>query len=227
MKSVVNALMLVACTVNSASPPDEPVIGGPCEGCESVFIGIPKVINSSSRIAPVGEKGEPLVLEGTVRKRDGAPAEGIIVYAYHTNSSGVYPSGTTRHGRYRGWARTDSNGQFRFDTIRPGAYPSREIPQHIHMHIIEPGKATYYIDDIIFDDDPLLTAKHRQQMRLGRGGYGESHPVKDAQGKWVVRRDITLGENIPGYIENDIQALRQDQPNRSKHADGAATRPRR
>ena len=67
------------------------------------------------------------------------------------------------------------------------------------MHVIERGKATYYIDDVIFADDPLLTAEHRKRMRRGRGGYGESHPKRNAQGVWLVRRDITLGEKIPGY----------------------------
>ena len=56
---------------------------------------------------------------------DGAPAAGIIVYAYQTDATGIYPRGSTRHGRLRGWVRTDEAGRYRFDTIRPGAYTQK------------------------------------------------------------------------------------------------------
>ena len=198
MRISASVLLLMACLNSCAAATNEPVLGA-CDGCEAVFVDMPRRIDWSARIAPVAEKGEALVLEGTVSGADGAPAEGIIVYAYHTDAGGVYPAGTTRHGRLRGWARTDPKGRYRFETIRPGAYPTRDNPQHIHMHVIEPGKATYYIDEVVFDDDPLLTAARRQQLRSGRGGFGESHPVRDAQGVWHVRRDIAVGKNIAGY----------------------------
>ncbi len=181
----------------------EPVIGGPCEGCELVFAGMPAKVTSRSRIGERSSGGEALIIEGTVRTGNGTPAEGIIVYAYQTNANGVYPSGMTRHGTLRGWARTDQRGNYRFDTIRPGAYPERSTTQHVHMHVIEPGKATYYIDDIVFSDDPLLTAAQRRAMLRGRGGDGLCDPLKDESGVWRVRRDITLGKSIPGY--DDVQ----------------------
>jgi len=176
----------------------EPVIGGPCQGCELVFVDMPVQIKTNSRIGAEGEKGEPLVLSGTVYKTNGIPADGIIVYAYQTDASGKYPKGSTRHGKLRGWARTDQKGRYSFKTIRPKAYPGRNIPQHIHLHIIEPDKATYYIDDVTFDDDPLLTSEHRQKKSC-RGGCGESHPTRNSQGSWQVRRDIILGEAIPRF----------------------------
>lgn len=193
-------LMLLVGFTSCAAAANEPVLGGPCENCELVFVEMPKSIASSGRIAPADEKGEPLVLEGTVRTSAGAPANGVIVYAYHTDASGLYPAGSTRHGRLRGWARTDENGVYRFETIRPGAYPSRNNPQHIHMHVIEPGRGTYWIEDVLFDDDPLLTKDRQEQASgAGRGGNGVCHPVRDAAGVWSVRRDITLGLNVPGY----------------------------
>jgi protocatechuate 3,4-dioxygenase, beta subunit len=170
----------------------EPVIGGPCEGCELVFAGLPAEIPSRARIAPRGERGDPLVIQGTVRHRDGSPAPGIIVYAYQTDAGGIYPKGSTRHGRLRGWARTDADGRYRFDTIRPGSYPNRQAEQHIHMHVIEPGTATYWIDDLVFDDDPLLS----NRARRNRGGSGVARPEKDPQAVWHVRRDITLRLNV-------------------------------
>jgi protocatechuate 3,4-dioxygenase, beta subunit len=175
------------------------VIGGPCEGCELVVVGIPETIESDSRIAPVGEVGEALILEGTVRTSSGSPAAGVIIYAYHTDRSGVYPRSVTAHGRLRGWARTDQTGHYRFTTIRPGAYPDRSNPQHIHMHVIESDGRTYYLDDVTFDDDRLLTPAIRRQSTKGRGGSGVTYPNKGPDGVWQIRRDVVLGENIPGY----------------------------
>ena len=176
-----------------------PVIGGPCQGCELVYQDMPGALSAQGRIATASEPGEPMRIDGTVRTSDGTPARDVIVYAYQTNAEGIYPDGSNRHGRLRGWARTDASGHYRFDTIRPGAYPGRSIPEHVHMHIIEPGVGTYYIDDIIFADDALLTPAHLKRMRRGRGGAGLSEPGRDNAGVWRVRRDITLGENIPDY----------------------------
>lgn len=177
----------------------EPIIGGPCEGCENVFVGIPSKLQARTRIAGEDEPGERMIIEGTVRTLAGDPAEGIIVYAYHTDAGGMYPKAETRHGALRGWALTDEEGYFRFDTIRPGAYPGMTVAQHVHMHVIEPGRFTYYIASVHFDDDPLLTEAQRQRSQTARGGRGVVHPEKDAEGVWRVRRDITLGLNVPGY----------------------------
>ena len=143
----------------------EPVVGLPCEGCEEVFEGLPATLASSARIAPPDEPGQPLRIEGTVRDRSGRPAAGVIVYAYHTDSRGIYPErGAARpHGRLRGWAKTEAKGRYRFDTIRPAGYSDTDIPQHVHMHVIEVGRCTYYIDDILFEDDPRLTPEQKRQ----------------------------------------------------------------
>jgi protocatechuate 3,4-dioxygenase beta subunit len=191
--------VVLVCVVAGHAGAEERVIGGPCEGCGNVFVGMPENLASQARIAPPDELGEPLILEGTVRALDGKPAPDIIVYAYHTDAGGIYPSADTRHGRLRGWARTDDAGHYRFDTVRPGAYPGRTVPQHVHMHIIEPGRVTYYIANVHFDDDLLLTASERRRAETGRGGSGVAHPTKDSAGVWHARRDIILGRNVPDY----------------------------
>jgi protocatechuate 3,4-dioxygenase beta subunit len=157
---------------------------------------MPAQLSSTARIAPGGEPGTPLVIEGVVRTAGGKPAPGIVVYAYHTDDTGIYPRAQNRHGRLRGWARADAEGRYRFDTIRPRAYPGRRIPEHVHMHVIEPGKGTYYIDEIRFEDDPLISAANRATEE--RGGKGLALPERAGTG-WRVRRDIVLGQNIPGY----------------------------
>ncbi len=184
----------------------EPIVGLPCEGCEAVFVGKPDVLSSRARIAPLGELGEPLTLTGRVTNAAGQPQQGVIIYAYHTDKTGIYPppsvptsKAASRHGRLRAWAKTNASGEYTFETIRPGSYPGRDVPEHIHMHVIEPGRATYYIDDVMFRDDPKLTSKEiRRHLPPNRGGSGIVTPDKH-EGVWFVRRDIVLGLGIPGY----------------------------
>lgn len=203
---VAGSLLGCAESSNAREARREPIVGLPCEGCEAVFEGLPKSLTSSSRIAPLGEPGEPMRIEGTVRDRRGLPVGGVIVYAYHTNLGGIYPTDETakgeaaaRHGRLRGWAQTDAVGHYQFDTIRPGGYPNRQTPQHVHMHVIEVGRCTYFLDELLFDDDPRLTPEKRTQLSSGRGGNGIAHPRRDETDRWVVTRDIVLGEGIPDY----------------------------
>ncbi len=174
----------------------EPVIGGPCDGCDWVFDGIPATLASSARIAPPGAPGAPLVIEGVVRDRADKPVRNVVVYAYHTDDTGLYPPAANRHGRLRGWAVTDARGRYRFDTIRPRAYPAGGVPEHVHMHVIEPGAGTYYIDELRFEDDALITAENRRTSE--RGGDGLVLPERRA-GVWYARRDVALGRNIAGY----------------------------
>ncbi len=191
------ATVLVAAAADAGAR--ERVVGLPCEGCEDVFAGMPAEILPHARIAPADEPGEALGIGGVVTDTAGKPAPGIIVYAYQTDANGIYPEADTRHGRLRGWARTDAEGRYRFDTIRPASYPGTTIPQHVHMHVIEPGRCTYYIEDVLFDDDPNLGARDRERARNGRGGSGVAVPARDDAGVWHVTRDIRLGANIPGY----------------------------
>lgn len=179
---------------------------GRCEGCDAVFEGRPKVLASIARIAPDGSAGEALKLSGTVRSASGRVAPGILVYAYQTDPSGRYPpnpalkGASARHGLFRGFAVTDSMGHYRFDTIRPTGYPDTPFPQHIHMHIVEPGRCTYFIDDVVFDDDPRLDELQRKSHLRGRGGLGLVKPIKRAD-RWEAVRDIELGRGISDYAE--------------------------
>lgn len=202
LRSIVVVLSFAALTIGSGTGEAharERIIGGPCEGCENVFVDMPAELDWRAEIAGSEEAGERMVLEGTVRYLDGEPAGGIIVYAYHTDATGVYPDASTRHGRLRGWTKTNEDGAYRFDTIRPGAYPRGGVAEHVHMHIIEPGRVSYYIASVRFDDDPQLSDSERARAERGRGGSGLATPEKDAEGVWHVRRDISLGLNVPGY----------------------------
>ena len=205
---VLTLACLVGWTASAGQPltGHEPIVGKPCEGCEAVFQGMPKELSTVGRIAPRGEPGETMRIEGKVVYPDGTSAPGTIVYAYHTNAEGVYPrderfrgQAAYRHGMLRGWAKADEHGRYRFDTVRPAGYPNSDVPQHVHMHVIEPGCCTYYIDDIVFKDDPRLTRDKLDQYSHGRGGSGIVMPRHDQHEIWLVERDIVLGEGVPDY----------------------------
>lgn len=85
-----------------------------------------------------------------------------------------------------------------FETVRPGGYPGTNIAQHIHMHIIEPGRCTYYIDDVLFDDDARLTEARRRAASEGRGGPGVVKQLRDGTA-WRIERNIELGRGIRDY----------------------------
>ncbi len=183
----------------------EKAVGGPCEGCEAVFEYGNKRLSPVDTLPDFGEPGPKLKVTGTIYHRDGTtPASGVILYIYHTDQTGVYPTRgnetgwARRHGYIRGWIKTGQDGQYTFYTLRPGAYPGRENPEHIHPVIKEPGYQPYWIDEYLFDDDPILTDRDRRDQQR-RGGKGIIKPAHTGDCLQVVRRDIVLGLNVPGY----------------------------
>lgn len=161
-----------------------------CEWCGATEA--PPDVDWLTTIAGPDEPGDPLVISGTVNHSDGAtPAPGVVLYVYHTNAEGIYPKRGTetgngqRHGYLRSWVRTDEQGQYRFETIRPGTYPTRTEPAHVHMTVKEPGRDEYWIDDLVFEGDPLITPENRDRLRV-------IELTRDADGTWRGTRDIVL-----------------------------------
>ncbi|PWL28983.1 intradiol ring-cleavage dioxygenase [uncultured Roseivirga sp.] len=179
-------------------------LGGPCEGCEALLEYGNRQLSSIDTL-PDYSKNEPkMIVTGTVYKPDGkTPANGVIIYAYHTDRSGVYPTKgdekgwARRHGYIRGWTKTDENGQYTFYTFKPETYPSRTEPAHIHLTVKESGKQEYWIDSIQFEEDKLLTKQVREKMG-NRGGSGIV-TLKEKGLLLLAERDIILGLNIQNY----------------------------
>ena len=84
-------------TENRTSPSQRnSVVGGGCDGCELMYIGIPKEINATDTSAGwYEEKGQRLLLTGTVFEPGGkTPAPNIIIYYWHTDTDGYYAAVT-------------------------------------------------------------------------------------------------------------------------------------
>lgn len=180
---------------------DRPV-GGPCDQCDLMYFNMPDTMYWQTSLAPKNEPGEPMIIEGTIYKKDGiTPAPGVVLYVYHTDAKGHYSNlldqKKIQHGHLRGWIKTGPDGRYKFTSIRPAPYPQRNAPAHIHPLIKEAGMTRYYIDEYLFDDDPLLTEDVRRKQEL-RGGSGIIR-LTNKNGVWMGRRDIILGQNVPNY----------------------------
>jgi protocatechuate 3,4-dioxygenase beta subunit len=127
--------------------------------------------------------GQPLLVEGRVMSLDGAALGGAVVEVWHANARGRYenqdPDSQPEHN-LRGRFVTDSEGAFRFRTIRPGGYAlpddgpvgqlarrlglSLDRPAHIHFAVSAPGHrrlvtAIFDGSDPAIGRDPLFAVK--------------------------------------------------------------------
>ncbi len=95
---------------------------------------VPGPTNGLSASAADGQK---LVIVAVVLDSNCAPVESANLNIWHTDSEGRYgPAGTERCCYYGGTVRTDRDGRFRIDTIRPAQYPEPGAPPaHIHLEI--------------------------------------------------------------------------------------------
>jgi protocatechuate 3,4-dioxygenase, beta subunit len=180
-------------------------VGGTCETCELINVGMPKTINATDTSEGWQLPGHKLIVTGTVYKPDKVtPAPDIILYYWQTDNKGVYPNKdgldqkVKRHGYIRGWVKTDKNGSYSIYTNRPAPYFNSNMPAHIHLLVKEPTIANeYYIDDITFVDDPLLTKATKDATDI-KGGSGVVE-VTSENGVQRATRDIILGLNISNY----------------------------
>lgn len=179
----------------AASRDDDPCLGARAE----------------ARLAPAGEPGSRLRVEGLVFAPDGTtPAAGVIVYAYQTDATGVYaPPG--RPPRLRAWMRTDAGGRFSYDTIRPAPYPGGRNPAHVHHQLWGAGWPAQWGNDLLFEDDPLVPEEERRRSAsLGPFAFvrpvGE-HPRHGALVKLSLRLKAT-GDRFESGTDHGLEGCR-------------------
>lgn len=146
------------------------------------------------------EPGEPLVVGGVIRNKQGEPIKKALIYLYQTSSKGWYSdkaphisgmAGDEKYARLFGYLRTDQNGHFEFRTIRPAGYPRSNLPAHIHIEIEVAGsEPNTFVSEIQFEDDPRLTKEMRNRALKERLFI---FPVKrDTNGVQRVNADIRI-----------------------------------
>jgi protocatechuate 3,4-dioxygenase beta subunit len=120
-----------------------------------------------------GQVGEPLVVSGSVKNEQGAPAKGAVLALWQNGGNGLYSqqdkavSATNYHARLT----IDDDGSFAFSTVRPVSYtvpddgPAGDMlralgreawrPAHLHMIIHAPGHKPL-ITEFFPEDDKYL-----------------------------------------------------------------------
>lgn len=203
---------LAACAQQPSPPPR---LIGSCEGCEAVFEykdarQSASLLTNTDTLPDFADDGAregeaQLMITGTIFKSGGtSPAANVILYFYHTDQQGVYPTRGNekgwgrRHGYLRGWVKTGPDGRYTFYTLKPGTYPSRSEPAHIHLTVLEPDGKYYWLDDFLFEGDPLLTAEKKRRI-TNRGGSNGIMNLRKEGSLLVGERDIELGKNVPIY----------------------------
>ena len=118
------------------------------------------------------------------------------VYELHTNGlNATDGSKGELNPRLYGGLRTDANGRYRYETIRPAGYSI--MPAHVHYVVTAPGYKPR-IFDLWFEDDPLLAERRAAGQPVVpptlQGDYLAIRPVtRDASGVWhVAAHDLQM-----------------------------------
>ena len=136
-----------------------------------------------ARIATEKAMGRHVTIEGTVRDGAAAAVPDALIEIWQANAAGRYAHEVDRHPapldpNFTGAGRclTDADGNYRFLTIKPGAYPWQNHPNawrpaHIHFSVF--GRAfadrlvtqMYFPGDPLFDHDPIFQSVRDPKAR--------------------------------------------------------------
>lgn len=112
--------------------------------------------------------GERIIVTGRVLDEVGRPIRNALIEIWQANSAGRYIHKVDQHDapidpNFTGAGRclTNNEGEYRFTTIRPGAYPWRNHsnawrPSHIHLSILGRSFLERLVTQMYFPGDPLL-----------------------------------------------------------------------
>ena len=112
--------------------------------------------------------GERIVVSGRVLGSDGRPVPGTLIEIWQANAAGRYRHANDRHPapldpNFTGAGRclTDSEGRYRFVSVKPGAYPWRNHPNawrpaHIHLSVFGRAFTDRLVTQMYFPGDPLF-----------------------------------------------------------------------
>jgi protocatechuate 3,4-dioxygenase beta subunit len=162
--------------------------------------------------------GERIIVTGRLLDGAGRPVPDTLIEVWQANSAGRYAHPVDNHPapldpNFSGAGRcmTDSQGRYRFVTIKPGAYPWRNHPNawrpaHIHFSML--GRAfpqrlvtqMYFPGDPLFSQDPIFNSipdpKARERL-IARFDLGLTQPDWALGFEW----DIVLRGPIATAIE--------------------------
>ena len=141
-------------------------VTGPVYGQDSVSaVDSDLTLNGRKNGEPLGER---MIVTGKVLDEYGRPVPNTLVEIWQANAAGRYVDLMDKHDapldpNFYGGGRavTDGDGNYRFKTIRPGAYPwgnhhNAWRPAHIHISLFGAGIASRLVTQMYFPGDPLI-----------------------------------------------------------------------
>jgi protocatechuate 3,4-dioxygenase beta subunit len=112
--------------------------------------------------------GERIIVVGRVLDEDGRPVPNSLIEIWQANAAGRYHHPVDQHNapldpNFTGAGRcvTNERGEYRYLTIKPGAYPwlnhtNAWRPSHIHLSLFGPSFVTRLVTQMFFPNDPLI-----------------------------------------------------------------------
>lgn len=162
--------------------------------------------------------GERMVVTGRVLDGEGRPVAGQLIEIWQANASGRYRHKRDRHPapldpHFTGAGRilTDDDGGYRFQTIKPGAYPWRNHdnawrPAHIHFSVFGNAFTQRLVTQMYFPGDPLMALDPIYQSipdQRARHGLIAAYDHEVTSPEWALgyRWDIVLTGARRTWIE--------------------------
>jgi protocatechuate 3,4-dioxygenase beta subunit len=160
--------------------------------------------------------GERIIVVGRVLDEDERPIVNSLIEIWQANAAGRYRHPVDQHNapldpNFIGAGRclTNANGEYRFLTIKPGAYPwlnhtNAWRPAHIHLSLFGPSFVTRLVTQFFFPGDPLLEMDP----------ILNSLPTKTARQRLIAAyaHDVTEPEYALGYRFDIVLRGRQATP---------------
>lgn len=110
---------------------------------------------------------------------------GVSVYVFHTDAEGRYAKDISGNEaelnpRLHGALRTDAQGRYGYETIRPGSYDNN--PAHVHYVVVAPRYKPRLLD-LWFEDDPILVARRERRRAGSPAGYSQFSHLQSGTGR--------------------------------------------
>ena len=152
--------------------------------------------------------GQRIIVTGHVLNERGEAIPGTLVEVWQANAAGRYihkrddwPGPLDPNFIGIGRCLTDANGAYRFQTIRPGAYPWKNHqnawrPAHIHFSVFGESWLSRLVTQMYFEDDPLFF----------QDPIFNSVPSDDARRRLIARydHDVSMPEWALGWRWNIV-----------------------
>ena len=157
------------------------------------------------------QKGDPMLVKGSVLTTDGTPIPNAKIDVWQANDDGFYDVQQKGHQpdfNLRGIFRTDNEGRYWFNAVRPKFYPipddgpvgkmlsqmGRHPFRPAHLHFIIEAEGFETLTTHIFDpDDPYLHTDAVFGVKESLiAKYIDRTPKGSVQKKWEVAFDFVL-----------------------------------